>query len=412
MNIITTQFLNILQNALRGRSLAEDPALSKEQWKELFDMAVVQRVLPMIYGAAYNVPSLVQTDAQFLGALKRQVRQQVMLQTMRTAEFLELNEKLRAAGATPLVVKGIICRNLYPQPDYRQSSDEDILIPAEQFAICHKVMLEMGMQTTESNPADAFEVPYRKEGSPLYIELHKKLFSPDSDAYGDFNRFFENVFDRKVTETIQSAAVDTLGYTDHLFYLICHSFKHFLHSGFGIRQVCDIILFANRYGKQVDWMQILEDCRQIRADKFAAAMFQIGSKYLVFNPEQAAYPTAWQAIVVDENPMLEDLLSGGLYGDANMSRKHSSNITLDAVTAHKQGRKTKGALLTSVFPSADKLSGRYPYLKKHPYLVPVAWADRLFRYARETKETKDNHAADALKIGNQRVALMREYDII
>ena len=412
MNVMTTRFLNILKLALRGQTLVETEALTQEQWAELFEMATVHRVLPMIYGAVYTADSLQKTDAAFLGALKRQVRQQVIGQTMRTAEFLELNEKLRTVGATPMVVKGIICRELYPQPDYRQSSDEDVLIPAEQFEICHKVMLELGMQTTEQNPAAAFEVPYRKEVSPLYIELHKQLFSPDSDAYGDLNRFFDGVFERKATETIHGAAVDTLDYTDHLFYLICHAFKHFLHSGFGIRQVCDIILFANSYGNRVDWMQILENCRQIRADKFAAAMFQIGSKYLVFDPEQAAYPAAWQAIQVDEMPMLEDLLSGGLYGDANMSRKHSSNITLDAVAAQKQGRKTKGALLTSVFPSVDKLSGRYPYLKKHPYLVPVAWADRLFHYARETKETKDNHAADALKIGNQRVALMKEYDII
>lgn len=32
--------------------------------------------------------------------------------------------------------------------------------------------------------------------------------------------------------------------SDHLFYLICHALKHFYHSGFGIRQVCDILLFA------------------------------------------------------------------------------------------------------------------------------------------------------------------------
>lgn len=56
-----------------------------------------------------------------------------MMQTMRTNEFLELNKKLQAAGVRPLVVKGIICRNLYPQPDYKQSGDGDVLVPAEQF---------------------------------------------------------------------------------------------------------------------------------------------------------------------------------------------------------------------------------------------------------------------------------------
>ena len=218
--------------------------------------------------------------------------------------------------------------------------------------------------------------------------------------------------ERAVGLEIQGSTVYTLGYTDHLFYLICHAFKHFIHSGFGIRQVCDIVLYANEYGSQVNWMQILEYCRMIRAEKFTAALFQIGRNYLVFDPDKADYPDAWRQIRVDELPMLMDLLSGGLYGDANMSRKHSSNITLDAVAAQKQGRKTKNGLLASVFPASSKIEGRYPYLKKHPYLLPVAWCSRLWTYSREIRHSRDNNAADALRIGSERIELMKAYGIL
>ena len=275
-------------------------------------------------------------------------------------------------------------------------------------------MKEFGMQTTEDEKdlSAAYEIPYRKRGSPLYIELHKHLFPPESYAYGDMNRFFEGVFDRAIVEDIQGVPVYTMGYTDHLFYLICHAFKHFLHSGFGIRQVCDIIMFANRYGRQIDWVQMLNACKEINADKFAAALFQIGSKYLVFDPEQAAYPAIWRRIKVDEMPMLDDLLSSGIYGDSNMSRKHSSNITLDAVAAQKQGRKAKGIMLSSVFPSVGQLESRYPYLKKNPYLLPIAWCSRLWKYFKETKHSRNNNAAETLKIGNERINLMKEYGIL
>lgn len=60
--------------------------------------------------------------------VKRQVMKQVMQQTVQTSEFMPLNQKLQAAGITPLVVKGIICRNLYPRPDHRRSGDGDVLI--------------------------------------------------------------------------------------------------------------------------------------------------------------------------------------------------------------------------------------------------------------------------------------------
>lgn len=40
----------------------------------------------------------------------------------------------------------------------------------------------------------------------------------------------------------------------------------------------DIVLFANAYGSQIDWMRILKRYREIRADLFTATLFQIGQK--------------------------------------------------------------------------------------------------------------------------------------
>lgn len=413
MDATIKTFLDILKAALAGEKPVLDRQIPPEEWDRLFQMARIHNVLPLIFEAVYAAPCA-QTAQPLLVSVKRPVMRQVVMQTMQTKEFLELNRRLQATGIRPLVVKGMICRNLYPEPDHRPSGDEDVLIPPEQFDECHRILTDFGMQTTmlPEEMYDAYEVPYTKPGSPLYIELHKHLFPPQSDAYGDMNRFFEGVRHRAVAEEIQGHTVYTLAHTDHLFYLICHAFKHFLHSGFGIRQVCDIVLYANEYGAQINWIQVLENCEAIHAEKFAAALFQIGRHHLVFDPEKAMYPEVWRKIQVDEMPMLEDLLSAGLYGDASMSRKHSSNITLDAVVAQKQGKKAKNSIVTSVFPSAASLESRYPYLKKHPYLLPAAWCSRLLRYARESGQSSDNSAAEALKIGSERVELMKTYGIL
>ena len=203
-----------------------------------------------------------------------------------------------------------------------------------------------------------------------------------------------------------------MNHTDHLFYLLCHSFKHFLHSGFGIRQVCDIVLYANAYGSQIDWLRILEQCKAIHGERFAAALFRIGSRYLTFDPVKACYPQQWQEIQVDELPMLEDLLDSGVYGSANRSRLHSSTITLNAVSAQKKGKKAGNHLLKTIFPSAKALSGRYRYLERKPFLLPVAWADRILHYRKETANTPGNTAAESVKIGNQRIELMKQYGVI
>ena len=414
MDVKRELLLPALKAALKNEKVSWEKELTSQVWIELFQIAGKHKVLPMIYEAVYGCPAARNIEPQIWLSVKQQTKRAVMLQTMKTSDFLGMFEHLQEAGIQALVVKGIVCRNLYPNPDYRVSGDEDVLVPAEQFDRCHQALIGYGMKP--SNPAQdmqtAYEVPYGKPDSPIYIELHKCLFSPKSSAYGDLNRFFDGVYERSIKLFVDGKQIVTMGYTDHLFYLICHAFKHFLHSGFGIRQVCDIVLFANAYGREVDWSKILDQCREIHADLFTAALFQIGQKYLIFDPVKAGYPQEWQEIQVDEQLLLDDLLDAGIYGGGTMSRKHSSNITLNAVSSEKQGKKAGHSVLKTLFPSAKNMEGRYPYLKKHPYLLPVAWLTRIMRYHQETKKSQNNDAAQAVSIGNQRIELFREYHIL
>ncbi|MGN0334382.1 MAG: nucleotidyltransferase family protein [Lachnospiraceae bacterium] len=407
-------FLDALGAALKNEKVCWNGEISPEDWIALFRQAGVHNVMPLIYDAVYRCPAAKLLPDAFLEPYKKKTIHQVMTQTMKTADFLRLQSHLKKQGVTLLVVKGIICRSIYPNPDHRISCDEDILVYQEQFVSCQRKMNRYGMQRLDPNQEveTAYEVSYGKTGSPLHIELHKSLFSPESEAYGEWNRFFEDVFEHMVSVEIEGEWVTTMGYTDHLFYLICHAFKHFLHSGFGIRQVCDIVMFANAYGTEIDWHRVLVQCREIRADRFSAALFRIGEKFLTFSPEAACLPTEWTDMEVDETALLEDLLSGGVYGDSSMSRKHSSNMTLNAVAAAKRGEKAGPKVLSVVFPPVKKLEGRYSYLKKHPSLLPVAWADRIVKYGIETSTMSRNHAAESIRIGNQRIQLLKQYGVI
>ena len=61
----------------------------------------------------------------------------------------------------------------------------------------------------------------------------------------------------------------------------------------------------------------------------------------------------------------------------------------------------------------NKLSNRFTYLKKMPFLLPITWIQRVWIYKKETAGNQEsNNAADSIKIGNERVELMRKYGII
>ena len=133
---------------------------------------------------------------------------------------------------------------------------------------------------------------------------------------------------------------------------------------------------------------------------------------MTFDPVLAGYPKEWQEIQVDEQLMLDDLLDAGIYGDGTMSRKHSSNITLNAVSAQKQGKKAEHSVLKTLFPPAKSMERRYPYLKKYPMLLPVAWVSRILKYRKEISKSQNNDAAQAVAIGNRRVELLKQYKIL
>ena len=403
MNNISTLLLKALGAALKNEPLYEEN-ISSEELLELLQMAEAHHVLPMVFETVFGCSG---ANQHLLRMYRLRSMQIVAIQAQKTAEFMPLLAALRDAGAKPLVVKGIVCRNLYPKPDFRMSSDEDLLIEPEKSAVCHEVLTRFGLQTR--NPeSDDYELGYHRPDSYQYIELHRSLFSHESEAYGDLNRFFAEAHNRAV----EIDGIATICPTDHMLYLILHAFKHFLHSGFGIRQVCDMTLFANHFGGQIDWLWVLDCCRQVRAEKFAAAMFRIGRKYLNLSLEESRYPLEWQVILTDENPLLEDILDAGVYGGADMSRKHSSRMTLEAVSAQNRGENNANGLLKSLFPTAQELEGRYPYLKDKPMLLPVAWTDRLVNYYRELAKTRANSPAESIRIGNERIDLLKQYEIL
>ena len=114
---------------------------------------------------------------------------------------------------------------------------------------------------------------------------------------------------------------------------------------------------------------------------------------------------------MDESDLLEDVLSGGLYGVVDVDRAHSSTMTLEAVSADRGNRRRKGAL-HSVFLPLASMRGQFPYLRKYPWLLPAAWTQRIFRYLARKDRPDPVNPARSVQIARERIELLREYRII
>lgn len=414
--------LHILSQAVRGKKPAEH-ALDSKEWQLLIKNADEHEILPIVYDSVCESGALKEVQKEERKKWQERALSVSIRQIIQTKEFLTLLVHAQKAGMDPIVVKGIICRSLYLKPCLRPSVDEDILIFPEETERYHDFLLAEGLfpDNEEYSFGDreaSAELSYHKKESPIYIELHKYLFNPESEIFGSFNELFEDSLSRTVRIKIEDVSVRTLAPTDHLLFLILHAYKHFLYSGVGIRPICDIGLFAECYACEIDWQGIREKLVSVNAFYYAKALLRIIQLYLLPEAGFFTYIKSWNIEKIDVEPLLEDTMSSGIHGASSMTRLHSSNMTLHA--AGKSGRREGAfqAVRHSVFLPLPELQEHYGYLKIAPFLLPAAWAHRVIRYFVDTRkknaglETDNSSVLASIRLGRARIQLLRKYRII
>ena len=388
-------FLEVLSAALRGE------ACPRPEEAQLLKIAGTNGVFALVANALYpNGPA--QNEAVM------QARELAVEQAQRTADFLLLLKRLEQQGLRPVIVKGLVCRSLYPEPELRRSADEDFLIRPEELARYMSALETEGFMPVKERDerSDDYGFKLRCGETHLFIDLHTSLLPADSEAYGDCSRFFENAEERAVETEFGGLRLRTLAPTDHLLYLFCHAYKHLLHSGIGIRQVCDMALLSEKYRAEIDWSYIREACDSLQISCLCAALLRICERHLGF-----FMPESFSDLDTDEGPLLDDILSGSRFADSHHDLAHSSTMTLEAVSADRSGRRARGAL-HSVFLPLESMQGHFPYLRKYPWLLPAAWIQRVFRYLMRKDRSAPAHPARSIQIARERIELLKEYRII
>ena len=405
-------FLAALRAAVSRETVRWDGPVEPREWGELFALARQQRVLPMVYQSVCRMEQLRETGGAYEAAVKTEAKRSVASQAQRTEAFLRLYRDLTEQGFVPLVVKGIVCRQLYPNPDQRESGDEDLYVEPPRRREFERALQAAGLTRLEHG-ADAAsgDVSYAAADGLVYLEVHDSL-NGEAGALRRGEGPFGGVFGAPETVEIDGVRLYTLEPSLHILFLILHALKHFVNSGVGVRQVCDLVVYAHARGAEIDWEFVRGECGKVRAETFAAALFAIGREYLALDCGRACLPEAWLEAAGETEALLLDLLDAGIYGGSDLSRKHSGTITESAVQGGAKGRRFGKGVLGAVFLPLAAMRAKFPYLKKYPFLLPAAWAQRILLYLKETAATPDDSAADSLRIGSRRVKLLEQYGII
>lgn len=405
---VSEALLNCISAALDGRECAL--TLAPDDWTALLRLAGEQKLLPLVYAAVRGTPGFAAAPEAVRAAARRQTMREAAAQTVHTEAFLRLYQALRAEGLAPVVVKGIVCRALYPQPELRPSSDEDLYLTAAEMPCFHAVLLRAGFVLTEPERdyRSAHEARYVHPDTGLVVEGHWALFPTEYAVYAALNVQLPDLMQRAQDWESGGVTLRVPDVCDHLIFLLLHAFKHFISSGVGVRQLCDIALWMRRFGAQIDWQRVRAALRATHSEGFAAAVIDAGVHWFGLERAAAHIPPDWETL--ESAALLADALSGGVYGSADGTRRHSCTITIHAADRAHRGGTGRASLCAALFPGREVMAGWYPYVARCPALLPAAWAQRIWRYLR----TRGKHtgAQDSLRVGAQRVELLRQYRVL
>ena len=398
MNIQTINFLHILQSILHGG----EPSLSSPDWEYLLEMSNLHNLLPAVYEAVSPLSSFAEAPESVKKSFLEGAVGQSGGQFLRTEEFLSLCDTLQAEGLAPLVLKGLICRSLYREPDLRPSGDEDLLIRKEEMPRYDAILRREGYRPDlEGEAGHLEEIQEMTYESPtLTLEMHVNPFGLDTGTRRRMNDLFQDTFSRAVTLDIRGHAIRTLCPTDHYLFLFCHLYKHFLGGGVGIRHLMDLLLFRQTCEKDIDFPQVIRGIRAVGGEAFYGAVLEIGRRYLGFTSIPASRKSS------DVQPLLEDILESGCFGNSTrIQRLGAAYVTADIQSEEKNSFR----LIPLLFPPARQLYHSYPVLLNHPRVLPAVWCVRIGRLLREAVLTDRGLLMKSLRHGQKRARILRKY---
>lgn len=378
----------LLLKLIRYAVLGNDEDFSEfsdfTEWGELFALCSSHAVVGMVYDKLTEIfGSRISEKYAFL--FKQNAFKDMSFQTVRSLSFVSIYQELLKENIAPVVLKGEILRQLYPQPESRTSLDEDLLIKEKEYPELKKQLMLLGFEEVNEGEDDKHWVNRKYS---VYFEIHFTPFTKD-ESYRKWNEVLRGYSERTVEN---KNGIVSLSREDNLIFLILHAAKHFIYSGVGIKQILDIALFMREYQNDMDFAYIRSALKKTKTLSFAEALTAFIRKYLYRN----VYCFGRKTVDAD---FAADVFGGGSLGKGDEGRVHAANVTISAF-------KGQSSIKKILFPPKERLKRNYPFCRKNPLLLPLAWLMRLISYLGKSKKKS------ALRTGSRRLKMLKKYGLI
>ncbi len=187
-------------------------------------------------------------------------------------------------------LKGVTTGNFYPTPELRKTGDVDmLLLDKGQSDKAANVLKGLGFAVKKDQ--DALHHIVFEAGEGIDIELHLQLAEPfDNREMNDFlQEVQEKCHENVVKEDILGVELPVLSDGYHAYELLLHMLQHFLRSGFGIKLLCDWVVFWNRPVDEKEKEKFMNLVNASRIKGFSDMITLVCCDYLGLRREQVEW---------------------------------------------------------------------------------------------------------------------------
>lgn len=359
-----------------ARGIAPPEPPEDPDWDALSLLADRQAVTPVIFSALRKVPGV---PAQLRQSMHLKALESSLQNRSRQESALDVLQKLRAAGITAAVLKGMSVARFFASPETRICADTDILIAPEQENAAAALLGRLGFNVEpRERTMHHFRAVHPTAG---LFEVHVRLWDGESAlAFGACEYPLEAAALQEVS--LYGKPFFVLPQAQELQFLCLHRIKHFLQREEGLRSAYDAALFFAENRRMVEPRAFWSGLRRWNADLYFNVLLSVLVRAGCFREEDFPGMTlqdeaACRRFSSDMERYSHEASTPPLAEREawlRYSRAQAESLGGNAKERYdKQRRKRLRALL---LPSAESLSVHYPALKKCRLLYPVFWLHR------------------------------------
>lgn len=383
-------------------------------WDKVWTAARAGEVATLLYNKVNQLHGEHRPHEEILNTIRYYAVQCGSMNLQKYEKLYQVLEEGKKRKIPIIVFKGPVLGELYPEPMLRNSCDVDLYVKPEELQKMENLLQDMGFRKYEEHSKKY--VPVYCFENLLVIEAHCRLWEDyESKTIDKLEQMNLQNPETLVHTTACGLSVTTLGYEEHLVFLMFHLIKHISYNGCSLKTITDIVLYINNYIQYIQKKSFWKKMEDLGYDTFCRTLFSIGCRYFgltkeIFQDDSYSETMAEQMM----EKMYGTYILKADFGDEG--ERIAASIAFQSYN-HREGKKVGKfrMIQKTLFPSAKDLSFRYMYARQHTSLVWIAWIHRAFNQLGTRLTHKKEGQVDMVrnvKLANQKLGLLREMKLM